>query len=85
MEFLVMKANNDYWYKIENYETIEELTSAIEKRHHGFIIRKNDFHGQDPLEIYKWFTYDNRTMTMETARKISTLKYQITIYNGYIE
>jgi len=85
MEFLITKANNDYWYKIEEYKTIEELLLSIEKRHHDFIIGKNDYFNWNPAEIYQSFIYDNKKMTMEDARKISQLKYQITIYNGYIE
>ena len=85
MEFLITKANNDYWYKIEEYKTIEELLSAIEKRHHDFIIGKNDCFNEEPEKIYQSFIYDNKKMTMEDARKISQLKYEIEIYNSYIE
>lgn len=82
MKFFVRKANDDYWYKIEEYTTLEELLKSIDKRHHDYIIGKNHCFATPPESIVHY--WDNK-MTLEDAEKICQIKYEITIYNGYME
>ena len=81
MEFLVTKASEDYWYKIEKYNTIEELIQSMEKREVSYIIQENLNYKVDPKEIKEyWYK-----MTLEDAEKISKLKYNLLIYDDWIE
>lgn len=81
MEFLVTKANDDYWYKFEKYDTIDELIQSMEKRGTAYVIKKNFNYKEDPKEIKECWN----KMTLENAKKISKLKYNLLIYNSWIE
>lgn len=79
MNFLVTKANHDYWFKIENYNTLEELLENMEKRHSPYIIEKNPHKNIEEMVDF-WEGMDRKT-----AEKIAKLKYHIIIYNDYVE
>ena len=83
MEFLVTKASDDYWYKFEEYDTIDELIQSMEKRDTSYIIRKNFDYKTDPKEIKTY--WDGMGMTLKDAKKISKLKYNLLIYDDWIE
>ena len=79
MNFLVTKANHDYWFKIESYNTLEELLESMKKRRHSYIIQKNP-HTNIKNMVDFWEGVDKNT-----AEKIAKLKYHIIIYNSYVE
>jgi hypothetical protein len=79
MDFLVTKANSDTWFKLECYDTIEELLNRMDERHTSYIIERNHFHNPKTL-IEFWDGMDE-----DTAREIINMKYHIIIYNGYVE
>lgn len=78
MTALVTKANSDYWYKIEEYNTVEELYEMIIKRKHSIIISKNTFNNPKILDFWEG-------MKKEDIPKIINSKLHIEIYNSYIE
>ena len=79
MTVLVTKANSDYWYKIEEYNTIEELYEMILKRKHPVIIREQKYY-TEPEDFDFW-----EGMKKEDIPKIINTKLHIEIYNSYIE
>lgn len=79
MLVLVTKANNDYWYKIEEYNTIEELYEMILKRKHSIIIREQKYYTK--LEDFDFW----EGMKKEDIPKIINTKLHIEIYNSYVE
>lgn len=83
MEFLVTKASDDYWYTFEEYNTIDELIQSMEKRDTSYVIKNNFDYKTDPKEIKKY--WDGMEMTLKDAKKISKLKYNLLIYDDWIE
>lgn len=79
MTVLITKANSDYWYKVENYNTLEELYNMIIKRKCPIIIRRNVFY-TEPKDFDFW-----EGMKEEDIPKICKAKLHIEIYNGYVE
>lgn len=84
MKFLVVKANHDFWHKVETYNSLEDLISSMERRHTHYIIEHNSYYGEAPEEIMECCANTAWAMTLEEAAEISTLKYNILIYNDYI-
>ena len=84
MKFLVIKANHDFWHKIETYNSLEDLIDSMEKRHTHYIIERNFHYGETPEEIMECYANTNWEVTLEEATEMSTLKYDILIYNDYI-
>ena len=78
MTVLVTKANNDYWYKIKEFNTMEDIQSFIEKCRHPIIIKKN-FYTHDSIFEF----WDN--MEAEDIPIIKRCTLHITIYNSYVE
>ena len=81
MEFLVTKASEDYWYRIEKYDTIDELIQSMEKIDTSYVIEDNFHYKENPKEIKECW----HKMTLKDAEKISKLKYNILIYDYWIE
>lgn len=79
MDFLVNKANSDTWFKLECYDTIEELLDKMNERHTSYLIKRNHWHNPKAL-VESWDGMDE-----DTAREITKIKYRIVILNGYIE
>lgn len=82
MEFLVTKASDDYWYKFEKYDTMDELIQSMEERDTSYVIKHNFSYKEDPKEIKKYW---DGIATLKDAKKISKLKYNLLIYDYWIE
>ncbi len=77
MTVLVTKANSDYWYKIEEYSTIEELYEMMLKRKHSILLSENIYNRYDKFEFWDG-------MKEEDIYRIMNTKLHITIVNDYI-
>lgn len=75
MNFLVTKASDDYWYKICQYNNIEEIYQDLKC---SFIVDEN-FHTSE--EDFKFWN----NMKKEDIPKIMNCFFHITIYDSYIE
>ena len=76
MKVLVTKANDDYWHKVVDVKTIEDVM----KLYHRVIIEKNYYTSADEILAY-WEGVNDRAEAYEMAN----CKYEVTIYNGYVE
>lgn len=78
MTVLVTKANSDYWYKIREFNTMEDIQSFIEKCRCGIIIEKNLYTHDSNFEFWN-------NMKTEDISIIKSCPLHITIYNDYVE
>ena len=79
MLVVVTKTNSDYWYQIRNIDSIEQLMKLDKCQ--SFVIQRNWRYKEDPKDIVKFWD----GMTLEDAEIISTLPYEVEIYNDYRE
>jgi hypothetical protein len=79
MLVVVTKTNSDYWYQIRNIDSIEQLMKLDKCQ--SFVIQRNWWYKDDPKDIAKFW----EGMTLEDAEIISTLPYEVEIYNDYRE
>lgn len=79
MKVFVTKANNYKWYKIEEYNTMEDLYKMIDRRKHPVIIRKNGFFYHNPIAFKFWEGKE------EDIPEVMNCKLEVQIYNGYVE
>lgn len=77
MKILLYKASSDYWYRIVNCNSIDDLYNL--SKGHGIILRKNTWTDYDEL-MNCW-----EGMKKEDAEIIINLKYKAMIYDDYIE
>lgn len=80
MTVLVTKTSSDYWYQIRNIDTIEDLM-RISKKNKSYVVQKSWWYGEDPKEMIKFW----EGLTLEDAEIISTLPYEVEIYDDYRE
>lgn len=80
MTVLVTKTSSNYWYQIRNIDTIEDLM-RISKQNQSYVVQRNWHYGEDPEELIKFW----EGLTLEDAKIISTLPYEVEIYNDYRE
>lgn len=78
MTVLVTKANSDYWYKIKEFNTIEDVQHFIEKCRCSVIIGKNAYTNNEIFEFWDG-------MKAEDIPIIKRCLLHITIYNSYVE
>jgi hypothetical protein len=83
MKVVIRKASSDDWYTIKNFETFQSVVDYMNKKNHPLILRDNFFYGM-PLDtiMYAWNDVD---MTEEKAREMQSIKYELEIYDDYIE
>ena len=89
MLVLLTKANHNTWHKYKEFNTIEELFEYINYCHllqNNFFYKSIDTREKEnrrgflPEEIAKaWDT------TIEDAYKINDIRWEVKIYNDYIE
>lgn len=92
MLVLLTKANHDTWHKYKEFNTIEELFEYINYCHCDLILQDNFFYksidtreeenrcGYLPEEVAEtWNT------TIEDAYKINDIRWEVKIYNSYVE
>lgn len=79
MLVVVTKTNSDYWYQIRNIDSIEQLMKLDKCQ--SFVIQRNGWYKDDPKDIVEFWD----GMTLEDAKIISTLPYEVEIYNDYRE
>ena len=79
MLVLVVKTNSDYWYQIRNIDSIEQLMKLDKCQ--SFVIQRNWQYKDNPKDIVEFWD----GMTLEDAKIISTLPYEVEIYNDYRE
>lgn len=78
MTVLVTKANSNYWYKIREFNTIEDIQQFIKKCRHEIIIGENEYTHDN---IFKFWD----GMKPEDIPIIKRCSLHITIYNNYVE
>ena len=80
MTVLVVKTSDDYWYQIRNVDSIESLMN-LSKKCKSYVIQHNWHYKEDPNKIIEFWD----GMTLEDAKIISTLPYEVEIYDDYRE
>ena len=78
MTVLVTKANSDYWYKIKEFNTMEDIQRFIEKCRCDIIIEKNAYTNDELFEFWDG-------MKAEDIPIIKRCSLHIMIYNSYVE
>ena len=78
MTVLVTKASDDYWYKIKEFHTMEDIQKLIKECHHSIIIEKNSYTNDEIFEFWDG-------MKTEDIPIIKQCPLHITIYNNYVE
>lgn len=79
MKFIVTKASDDKYFKMIELFNLEQLMRFMEKKG-DIVIQRNFDSGEDIDEIQKW-----RGVTKEQAEEIKNIKYNILIYDDYLE
>ena len=80
MTVVITKTSNEDWYQIRNIDTIEDLM-RISKKDKRYIVQENWWYGDDPKEMIEFWD----KMTLEDAKIITTLPYEVEIYDDYRE
>lgn len=78
MKVLVTKANSDYWYKIKEFNTMEDIQDFIKECHHSIIIEKNSYTYDHAFDFWDG-------MKAEDIPIIKKCSLHLTIYNSYVE
>ena len=78
MTVLVTKANDDYWYEVRVFNTMEDIQRFIEECQYGIIIEGNFYTNDEDFEF--WYG-----MKAEDIPTIKQCPLHITIYNDYVE
>jgi len=78
MTVLVTKANDDYWYEVRVFNTMEDIQRFIEECQYGIIIEENFYTNDEDFEF--WYG-----MKAEDIPTIKQCPLHITIYNDYVE
>ena len=80
MEIIILKANNDNYIDFKNFNTLEDLFNFKDEVDEDFIFGLNNSYNDDPNKISEEWEID-----FEKAKKISKSKYNIMIYDDYVE
>lgn len=78
MTVLVTKANDDYWYEVRVFNTMEDIQRFIKECRHGIIIERNTYTDDEDFKFWDG-------MKTEDIPTIKQCPLHITIYNGYVE
>jgi len=78
MTVLVTKASDDYWYRIRNFNTIEDIQRFIKECKCGIIIERNHYTDDRIFEFWD-------DMKAEDIPIIKRCPLHVTIYNSYVE
>lgn len=88
MLILITKASSDYWYDFIEEDTIENLIGRFAHSGHlsnDLIIKENFFYQAYVHEICEAFNLPLSLASVEQASKIAECRYEIQIYDSYIE
>ena len=78
MKVFVTKADNDYWYEIKAFNTMEDIQQFIEESQYEIIIEINPYTNDIFFECWD-------DMRAEDIPIIKQCPLHIIIYNEYIE
>ena len=78
MTVLVTKANSDYWYKIREFNTIEDIQQFIKECRCKIVIGRNTYTDDRIFEFWDG-------MKTEDIPTIKQCPLHVMIYNSYIE
>lgn len=78
MTVLVTKASDDYWYRIRNFNTMEDIQRFIKECKCGIIIERNRYTDDAIFEYWD-------DMKAEDIPTIKRCPLHITIYDSYVE
>lgn len=78
MKVLVTKASEDYWYKIKEFNTMEDIQKFIKKCGCEIIIGKNSYTYDSEFEFWKGM----RAKDIPIIKKCSL---HVIIYDSYVE
>ena len=79
MLVFVTKASSDYWYDFREVNTLDDLM----KIYHQVIVEENDFYN-NPIEAEGFFDFWDGFKKEDIPKAVSA-KYQVTIYDYYVE
>lgn len=78
MKVLVKRADDDWWYEIREFNTMEDIQRFIKEWRYGIVIEENDYTDDD--YFIHW-----EGMKEEDIPIIKACPLVITIYNDYLE
>lgn len=88
MLILITKASSDYWYDFIEEDSIENLIGRFTfSGHlpHNLIIKENFYYRAYSYDICKAFNLPFSLASLEQAFKIAECRYEIQIYDDYVE
>ena len=88
MLMLITKASSDYWYDFIEEDSIKNLIGRFAHSghlSHDLIIKENFFYQAYSHEICEAFNLPLSLASIKQASKIAECKYEIQIYDAYIE
>jgi len=77
MKVVITKASNCDFAETKDFNTFEDLINFMVECGQELILRENFFFGDNPGEL-DW-------MPSEKAKMVAECKYEVKIYDGYIE
>lgn len=78
MKAFISKASEDYWYKIKEFNTMEDIQKFIEKCGCEIIIGKNEYTNNNMFKFWKG-------MKSKDIPIIKKCSLHIIIYDSYVE
>lgn len=82
MLVFVTKASDDYWHDFKEVNTLDDLMEI----HDRIIIEKNDFYNNLINErLEKFFTNFWKDFKKEDIPKVVSAKYEVIIYDDWVE
>ena len=80
MTYVVYKASDDYYSELKSFETLSELQAWTDTLNHPVIIRHNFWWNEQVDTVAAALEIDE-----DKAREIANIKYELLIYDDYIE
>jgi len=79
MKYLITKASDDYWYQIKEFNTIEDLMDFIHNKCKDSVVIQKHYLSKGV------FAYWEGMKKEDENEILNNIKYQIIIYDAYIE
>ena len=83
MKILILKASDFDWYRIKDFDNLQDVVNYMDKKNRPLILSHNFWYGIDLDSImYAW---SDIGITEEEALMLQKIRYSLKIYDDYIE
>lgn len=79
MKYLITKASSDYWYRIKEFNTLEDLMNFIHNECEDAVVIQKHYLSKGCFEYWEGMKKEDEDVIL------NNIKYQIVIYDDYIE